>query len=479
MAQAPRKRSTRNRRGRPDNREREETVVGSQLISWQLPGGRNDTFEMMSPDDLLTRRGWKVYREMMSDDQIKACIWYKRVLLCARPFDMKPASDSQTDKDAAEFIQKNFEAVGMKRIMWEMLSAFQYGFSAGEILWEIKNRDTGNGAPMLHLKDVKYRDPEWIHIHVDRHGNIVDFVQKPPSPLSGETEITIQPEKVLHYAYQREFSNHYGVSDLRAAYRAWWSKKYITQFWNVFLERFGAPLMKMTYPSGSSEQLKSSLKSIMSNLSSKTDILVPEGVAIELVEATRAGQAKYDEALQYYDDRIAAAILIPALLGMGGGDVKRGSDSQSRLHLRTLMKVIQYLGDEIGREIQEKLVKPIVDANFTTGQYPQFMFQDYGEFEAFEITDAVKELFNAGILDMDQEDVNFARSVLGLPIRGEDNEDEIRRPDPSALPAMPGGDQQAGGGGAQPGNNRAKKGVSERKTDSRTGRTRPSRRDGN
>lgn len=471
MAQQPRR-----RRGRPSKKETEVTVVGSELISWALPrGDQRRGFEMLSPDDLLTRRGWRVYREMMADDQIKACIWYKKVLLCARPFDMKPASESAVDKEAAEFVQTNLEAIGFKRILWELLSAFTYGFSAGEILWEID--DKGEGLK-LHLKDVKFRDPEWLHIHVDRHGNITEYVQKPPVPIDGASDIFIEPEKILHYAYQREFSNHYGVSDLRAVYRAWWSKKYITQFWNVFLERFGAPLMKMQYPTGASQQLKNTLKDIMTNLSSKTDILVPEGVAIELIEATRAGTAKYDEALTYYDVRIATGILIPALLGMGV-DTKRGSDSQSRLHLRTLMKVVQYIGDEIGREIQEKIVKPLVDANFNTTDYPKFIFQDYGEFEAFEITDAVKELFNAGILDMDQEDVNFARSVLGLQIRSEDNEDEIRRPDPSALPAMPGGNDQALGGGAKQGNNRAEKGTSTRKTDSRTGRTRPSRRNGN
>lgn len=458
------------RRGRPSNREREVTVVGSELISWQLPGGQRDRFEMMSPDDLLTRRGWRVYREMMADDQVKTAIWYKKVLIAARPFDIKPASDKQVDKDAAEFIQNNLEEAKFKRIMWEMLSAFTYGFSAGEIIWKFKD----DNGPKLALDTVKFRDPEFLHIHVDKHGNIKEFVQKPPNPVAGSSDIFIPPEKMLHYAYQREFQNHYGISDLRAAYRAWWSKKYVTQFWNVFLERFGAPLMKMTYPHGASDKLKNTLKDIMRNLSSKTDILVPEGVVIELIEATRAGQAKYEEALTYYDIRIASAILIPALLGMGT-DIKRGSDSQSRLHLRTLMKLVQYLGGEIAEEIERKIIKQIVDANFDTTEYPQFIFQDYGEFEAFEITDAIKELFNAGILDMDQEDVNYARSVLGLNIRGEDEEDEIRRPDPSALLAMPGGNAQAEGGGAKPGNKRAEKGVSTRKTD-KSGRTRPSRR---
>ena len=110
--------------------------------------------------------------------------------------------------------------------------------------------------------------------------------------------------------------------------------------------------MKMTYPPGATSQLKTTLKNIMSNLSSKTDILVPEGVAIELIEAARGGTVTYDKALTYFDIRIATGILIPALLGMGT-EASRSSDSQSRLHLRTLMKVVQYLGFELAMEIQE------------------------------------------------------------------------------------------------------------------------------
>ena len=457
----------RSRRGRPRNQEKVITEVGSNLVSWSLPGNEK-SFEMMSPDDLLTRKGFRIYREMSADDQIKACLWYKKTLLCARPFDMKPASDSAQDKEAAEFLQKNLEEVNFKRTLWEMLSAFEFGFSAGEIIWEIKD------DLKLHLKEVKFRDPEYMHIPVDVHGNILEFVQKPPRTIGNRHDIHIPNDKILHYAYQRQFSNHYGVSDLRAAYRAWWSKKYVTQFWNVFLERFGSPLMMMKYPQGSTEDLKTALKNIMTGLSSKTDILVPEGVAVELIEASRAGTAQYGEALTYYDVRIATAILIPALLGMGV-DTKRGSDSQSRLHLRTLMKVVQYIGSELIDEIQSKIVKPIVDANFNVKEYPKFVFQDYGEFEAFEITDAIKELHNAGIVSLDQEDVNFARSVLGMQLRGDDNEDEVERPSVDQLPAMPGGDVQTGGQGAKQSNDRAKKPVSSRKTDTK-GRPRPSRR---
>ena len=454
--------------GRPSENEKEVSVAAGQLISWALPGGSKDKWEMLSPDDLLTRKGWRIYREMSADDQVKACLWYKKALLCGRPFDIKPGGDTPEDKEASDFINANLTGINFQKLMFEALSAFEFGFSAGELVWEIEGGYPSNSPPRMKLKTIKFRDPEFMHIIVDPKGNIVQFQQRPSFGPTIEY-ITLQPEKIFHYAYQKQFSNHYGISDLRAAYRAWWSKKYITQFWNVFLERFGAPLMMMKYPQGASTELKNTLKAILSGLSSKTDILVPDGVVIELIEATRAGQAKYDEALTHYDVRIATSILIPALLGMGV-DTKRGSDSQSRLHLRTLMKVIQSIGNDLAAEIREKIIKPLCDANFNLKEYPTFIWQDYGEFEAFEITDAIKELFNSGLIDPDQEDVNFARSILGLPVRDEENADEITNiAKESALnPPM--------GNGAPSGNQNAKKPVSSRKTNPRNGQTRPSRR---
>lgn len=469
--------------GRPSAKETEVSIASGQMISWALPGGKKDKFEMLSPDDLLTRKGWRVYREMLSDDQVKACLWYKKALLCARPYDLVVHDDADAKgKEAADFIEHNLQQINFQSLLWEALSAFEFGFSTGELLWEIKGGYPSNDVPRLRLKTIKFRDPEYMYIEVDKHGNLEQFVQR-PSQGPELKQIDLPPEKVFHYAYQRQFSNHYGMSDLRSAYRAWWSKKYITQFWNVFLERFGAPLMLMKYPPGSSAELKGKLQDIMNGLSSKTDVLVPEGVVVELIEATRAGQAKYDEALTHYDVRIATSLLIPALLGMGV-DTKRGSDSQSRLHLRTLMKVIQFIGNELAAEVNEKIVKPLCDANFDgLKEYPTFVFQDYGEFEAFEITDAFKELFAAGLVTPDQADVNFLRSILGAPVRTEDNEDEIfnvaketLRVQEESNQAMAEAKKTSGG---QSGNGNAKKPVSSRKTDPRNGRTRPSRRKGN
>lgn len=495
---------------RPSESETEKTVVtgtGGGLISWTLPKG--DKFEMLSPDDLLSKRGFRVYREMRADDQVKACLWFKKMLVAGRaweitvrdksedkkklgpdkkkPVEAKPKTEfGKTDfggfgsgPDAntpvpkpigvqpaapvqkhpnAEWIEQQLQRLNMKQIIWEMLTAFDFGASFGELIFEI------NDEMKYTLKDVAFRDPEFMHILTDIHGNISIFQQQPNIGVSMQ-KIDIKPEKVLHYAYQSEFRNHWGISDLRAAYRAWWSKKYVTQFYNVFLERFGAPLMMMKYPPGSTPELKNALKGIMSSLSSKTDILVPEGVSVELIEATRAGTAKFDEALVLHDNAVAHAILMPALLG-ASNVASRGSDSQSRLHLKTLMKMIQFICEQIEFEITKKIVLPMQEKNFNEEAEICFKFQDYGEFEAFEISDAIKELHNAGILSLDSTDTNYIRSIMGLALRGEENPDQVERPMLNQLPGMPGGNDQADGGGAKQSNSRAEKGASTKKTDS-------------
>jgi phage gp29-like protein len=460
MARKPRRGA-----GRPRNQEKELTVMaGGQLMSWpgllkRSPNG--SIYELAFIDDLLTRRGFQIYREMLNDDQIKACLAFKKLLVTGRAWDIVPAGGdeaSEENKKIADFVRANLEKVNWNRIQREILTALDFGFSVGEILWEVDEYE--DQGPKLMLKDIKHRDPQMIRIDVDIHGNIKNFRQMVDLPV---TEVFLPPEKVIHYAYQSHFSNHYGVSDLRAAYRAWFSKKFITQFWNVFLERFGQPLMMMKYPMGATPELKSALRSILDGLSTRTDILVPEGVIVELIEATRAGTAQYGEALTYLDIAISKALLVPALLGMGT-DIKRGSDSQSRLHLRVLMKVVNDLSQDLQEQVQKSIVIPLVDSNFNdVKEYPDYKYQDYGEYEAVEIVDAINNMFNAGILDMDQDDVNYARSILGLPIREEGNEDEIMRAPPPPVGTSP-NDPNASGAGAGKNNSRAQKGPSTRKS---------------
>jgi phage gp29-like protein len=424
--------------GRPRRQLTESMVdVGATLRSFQPVTGRRgpgNVVEILPTDEIITRKGWSEYRSMLHDPQVTATLAFKKIMIYGRKWDVEPASEDQKDVDVAEFVRDALKKINLKTKIREGLSAFDYGFSLGELIWEVARV---NGDQAIILKDIKFRDPEFVTVNVDKHGNVKSWIQDVRSFQFGNNkqEVELQPDKVFHYANNRTFSQHYGKSDLRAAYRSWWAKKFIVQFWNVFLERLGAPLTAARYPTGASTELKTALKNILKGLSSKTEILIPEGVEIELIEATRAGQASYDDALAYHDKEIARAMLMVALLGSGGNEVKRGSDSQSRLHLRTLHKMADEVGGDFMWELNQQVVKQLVDFNFDVEEYPKVFFQDYGEFEAFEITDAIRLLHAAGILELDQEDVNFARSILGMKVREEGNEDEVIRPPEPPPPA--------------------------------------------
>jgi phage gp29-like protein len=445
-------------RGRRSEPFTEKLVVdGEAMRSWMPIASDQQSVRFLPVDDIINQKGWKTYRDMRHDDQIKATLSFKKLLVHGRAVEVQPFEvDDKDSEDIAKFVEWNLQRVNFKRILREALSAFDFGFSIGELLWEVGEHD---GKTAIMLKDIKHRDPENIEHVADQHGNIKRWIQE---PAWGQV-IELKPEKVWHYAHNSEFQNHYGRSDLRAAYKNWWSKKFIINFWNVFLERLGQPMTVAKYPLGSSEELKNTLKGILNGLSTKTEILIPEGVEIELVEATRAGNANYFEALQYHDNSIARAMLVVALLGTGGDEIKRGSDSQSRLHLRVLFKMADEIAKDLIHTFQTQVVKQLVDFNFQTEKYPRLIWQDYGEFEGIEVADTIRLLHAAGILDMNQEDVNYARSVLGLPLRREgDKEDEVVRPPQPPPP----GNANAPPPAAPQGNNRTAKGQGgNRKTD--------------
>lgn len=511
--------------GRPRAIEGEQMVVSNGLMaSMTRPAGGGVYF--LPIDEIIRRKGWKIYKDMSHDEQVKSCLAFKRILIHGRAWELKPAfsvpdppkfvpqppppvapgappaktpvkaaevppasdakkpnkfdkqppagyerakmpdgsdyappsPEDQAKADQAEeiaaFVEWCLRKIDFDHVIEEALSCLEFGYSLGELVW---TRDQYEGKQVVCLEKIAHRDPQELYLSIDKHGNYIGVKQ-----LSMGQDINLTPEKTFLYSHNKRFGNIYGESDLRSAYRSYWAKKFIINFWNVYLERMGAPMTLMHYPIGASDTLKNTLKQILLDLGSKTEILVPEGVQVELVEAKRSGHADYEASIQFHNRAIASALLMASLFGTGGeSNSTRGSDSQSFLQLRILFKMADGIAKNISNEFMLQVVKQLVAFNYgddaAANMMPTFVWQDYGQFEGMKIADEIRQLHAAGIIDMDQTDVNYARSVLGLPIRGEnDDQDEVIRPAATPPP---------GGGAAQPpaapiGNGRADKGGS-------------------
>lgn len=439
--------------GRPRAIEGESMVLGNDLLA-SMTRVRDGGIYFLPTDEIIRKKGWSVYKEMLNDDQVKACLEFKKILIGGRAFEVAALDDSAEAKQQAAFVEEAFKRIKVDQALKEALTALEFGFALAE---QVFMRDTWKGTQYVFLDKLAFREPSQIYIKADEHGNVQGAQQYNTNAQGiGKNTIDLPKEKIFLFTHNKRFGNNYGVSDLRGAYRSWWAKKFIVQFWNVFLERMGSPMTTMKYPQGASEDLKRTLKQIMRGLSSKTEILIPEGVEIALVEATRGGTATYEQALAFHNDSISRAILMSGLMGINGDNPRAsGTNSQSFIQQRLIFKMADGVSQELADALMTQVINPLLALNFAKVLAPKFIWQDYGQFEGQVVADEIRQLHAAGVIDMDQKDVNYVRSIMGLPIRtAEDKPDDVVRPQPLPPP---------GGGAAQPpsapqGNDRAGKG---------------------
>jgi phage gp29-like protein len=71
----------------------------------------------------------------------------------------------------------------------------------------------------------------------------------------------------------------------------------------------GSPMMLMKYPTGASDNAEGRAEeNPLTNLGSKTEVLVPEGVQVDLIEAKRSGNADYAASVTFHNNAIARAL---------------------------------------------------------------------------------------------------------------------------------------------------------------------------
>lgn len=85
---------------------------------------------LLNPDELIGRKGMRVYRQMLADDQVKAALALKKHAILSTGWDIEPASDSSQDAEVAEFCTHVFTKMDgtLDDDLMECLSALQFGF---------------------------------------------------------------------------------------------------------------------------------------------------------------------------------------------------------------------------------------------------------------------------------------------------------------------------------------------------------------
>jgi phage gp29-like protein len=383
-----------------------------------------------NPDSLVARKGMQIYDQMRVDDMVKASLTLKKFAALAPNYKIIPASQDGKDIEVADFITYTFNQMegSMNDALFQIMTALDFGFSVTEINY--LQYTEGKFKGRYGVKNLKTKRPHNYSFKVDRFDNLTK--RGLINTVDGE-ERDLPVNKFLIFSYQKEFGNWYGTSDLRPAYRGWWSKDTIIKFWNIYLERFANPTVLGKYRSNDPTS-RTNLRNILDNLTARTSIThrVDE-FDIQYLEPRRNSTEDFKESIGYYDRAISRSILIPDRLVAEG---QFGAYSQARVHFDVFLFVLEKLRQDLEETvITEQLIKRLVAFNFAdVDKLPHFKFNPLTDAQRVELQDMFLNAVDRGVITPTLDDENYIRESLFFPEKEEEAPVVPITPEPEPKP---------------------------------------------
>lgn len=388
------------------------------------------TFSKYNPDKLIGRKGHGIYREMMTDEQVKAVTKFKRDAITSRDFtfDFEEEAEDVLSEEEKEFRIKLFFAI-VSRISGSFIdclngitSAMYNGFSMTE---KVPQFIEYNGKAWVGIKYLKVKPFDTFLFFTDEYGNVERLVQQ-----IGSKEIELDIERFIHYVNNPEIDEHYGQSELREAYRSWFSKDIIIKYQNIFLGRYASGFIHTETQDGYTLDPESTayvnLQKVLSNIQTTTAIIPPAGIKINVEQPSTTDA--YERAIAQNDRAIAKALLVPNLLGITEqGDT--GSYAQSQTQLEAFFWTLDADAARLTEVLNEQLFSSLGELNFGDDMYPKFKFKPISESMKIKVAQQWKELVSVGAVQKTDTDETYLRDLLNFPSPGE--------PLPSSQPVAP------------------------------------------
>ena len=319
---------------------------------------------------------------------------------------LQQQAEKKTDKDAEEykrFIEFVFGEMkgSFESKIIQIMSALEFGHSCSEKIFGLI--DYGPFEGKIGLKDLRTRPPEDIEYYTDGFGTLVENGV-------AQAGIKMPAAKFVIYSYRPIFGNYYGNSDLREAYRAWWSKDNMLKLLAIALERYGEPIAVVTHDGILTDPQKAEIEKFLKYLQSRSGIILPKGVELDFKNPPPRTAEAFVPAINLYDQHLRIAVLMPGLLGLSG-EASTGSYARAVTEFDVFLWILGQLRKDLETLVNEQIIKPLLDMNFEIehGKYPRFKFKAVTEDERRRQF----ELFITGL-------------STGALIKGPDDENKLR-----------------------------------------------------
>ena len=272
---------------------------------------------------LLASVDWGVYDKIAMDDQVKMARQQRVSAVVAAEWDVLAGDDKDPRSVAAavEF-KAMMGTLGWDHITKKMLNAPFHGIAIAELIW-----GNVNGKPGF----VKIKVRHARRFRYDNEGNLRLLSR---SSFDGK----IVPERkfwvVTDGADNDDEPYGHGLADW-----LYWPvlfKRNGIRFWNIFLDKFGSPTAVAKYRRGTPKADIDKLVQMLQALATDSGIVVPDGVAVDFLQAARSGTADHEKLVRYMDECIAKIILGQTMTSADGASL-----SQAQVHAGVKLEFVK------------------------------------------------------------------------------------------------------------------------------------------
>lgn len=400
--------------GTPDYNE-----IGSAGNSYRGTTAPFGAGVLVSEDYNPDLRGSLLYNEIdkmrFGDSQVKGGLQAIKLPLLAADWKVEPASDSEQDRQIAEWIEKclNSMSQSWKHTLRQILLYLDYGTMPFETVWETYD-DPDFNRPMVKLRKLAPRMPrtvsEWV---VDKNGGLAGITQQVET-VNRFVEVHIPVEKLLVFVHDQEGNNFRGTSILRAARKDWYYKDILQKIGALTIEKRGPGIDVGTLLNGDDAKKNKAEQALMTvRTHQRAFMLENEDFKYRIESLGQSGVVDALPWIKYYDFQILRG-MIAEFLGLGSDGT--GSLAMSRDKSTFFLMALRGIGEDIIEVFNRHLIPKWVDYNWPNViDYPKLEHSRLDRRDAATVIDGLAKLVPIGGISLDEDIENEVRDLLELP----------------------------------------------------------------
>lgn len=295
---------------------------------------------------LSTAVDWGAYDVVFNDDQVKSTMQQRIGAVVSRDWNVL-AGDEEDPRSvaAAEAFNRTMKRLPWDRITRMMLMASFYGYAVAEIMWGVRDG-------LFDIVGIKVR-------HARRFRYDEDDRLRMLTPSTSQGELLPERKFWVHAVGASDDDQPYGMGLAHWLYWPTLFKRNGIRFWNIFLDKYGTPTAKGTYPRGSNATDINKLLMALQAIATDSGFVLPEGMAVELLSAAKSGTADFHQLCLYMDAAISKVVLSQTMTTDNGS-----SRSQGEVHADVKLEVVKTDADDLTDSFTASAARWWTDFNF-------------------------------------------------------------------------------------------------------------------